>query len=112
MAYQEIALPPNYPTDGTIFTAGPGFWRLPPGETQWQPAATGILSTSNVSAIAVAPDYASSHTLLAATVEYLSEGVSSNVWRSEDGGINWQRSDIGLAQRRVAQSGFLAALCR
>jgi photosystem II stability/assembly factor-like uncharacterized protein len=96
MAYQKIALPPNYPMDGTVFTAGPGFWRLPPGETQWQPATTGILSNSNVSAIAVAPDYATSHTLLAATVEYLSEGVSSNVWRSEDGGVNWQRSDVGL----------------
>jgi photosystem II stability/assembly factor-like uncharacterized protein len=94
--YQEIALPPNYPADSTVFVAGPGFWRLPPGETQWQSGATGILSTSNVSAIAVAPNYSTSHTLLAASYDYPDVNVQSAVYRSEDGGVNWQRSDIGL----------------
>ncbi len=94
--YQEIALPPNYSSDSTIFVAGPGFWRLPPGETQWQPAASGILSTTNVNAIAVAPNYTTSHMLLAASVEYPDVNPHSAVYRSEDGGVNWQRSDIGL----------------
>ena len=94
--YRKIALPPNYPDDSTIFVAGPGFWRLPPGETQWQSAATGILSTTNIGAIAVAPNYTASHKLLAASVEYLPEGLRSAIFRSEDGGVNWQRSDIGL----------------
>jgi photosystem II stability/assembly factor-like uncharacterized protein len=94
--YQEIALPPNYPSDSTVFVAGPGFWRLPPGETLWQSSASGILSTTNVNAIAVAPNYAQSHTLLAASVEYPDVTPQSVVFRSEDGGVNWQRSDIGL----------------
>ncbi len=94
--YKEIALPPNYPADGTVFAAGPGFWRLPPGETLWQPAASGILSTTNVNAMAVAPNYAQSHTLLAAIVEYPDIYPQSAVFRSEDGGVNWQHSDVGL----------------
>jgi len=94
--YRKIALPPNYPDDSTIFVAGPGFWRLPPGETQWQLAASGILSTTYVNAIAVAPNYTTSHTLLAASYDYPDVNVQSAVYRSEDGGMNWQRSDIGL----------------
>ena len=94
--YRWIALPPNYPDDSTIFVASPGFWRLPPGETEWQPAASGILSTTDISAIAVAPNYTQSHTLLAATVDYEMDGGHSSVFRSEDGGVNWQRSDSGL----------------
>jgi photosystem II stability/assembly factor-like uncharacterized protein len=94
--YQEIALLPNYPSDSTVFVAGPGFWRLPSGETQWQPAASGILSTTYVNAIAVAPNYTTSHTLLAASYEYPDANPSSAVFRSEDGGVNWQRSDSGL----------------
>ncbi len=94
--YRLIALPPNYPSDSTVFAAGPGFWRLPPGETLWQSAASGILSTTELSAIAVAPNYTQSHTLLAASVEYPDVDPLSAVFRSEDGGVNWQRSDIGL----------------
>jgi hypothetical protein len=55
------------------------------------------VSTTNLSALAVAPDYATSHTLLAASVEYpLTGGMRSTVFRSEDGGVNWQPSDGGL----------------
>ncbi len=94
--YQHLALPPNYPVDATVFAAGPGFWRLPSGETVWRPAASGLLSTTSISTIAVAPNYAGNHTLLAASVEYPTEGVRSAVLRSDDGGVNWQPSDIGL----------------
>ncbi len=94
--YRHLALPPNYPADTTIFAAGPGFWRLPPGETMWQPAASGLLSVTNISAIAVSPNYTASHTLLAVTAEYSNATTLSMVLRSEDGGLNWQPSDIGV----------------
>jgi hypothetical protein len=91
-----VALPPNYPTDSTIFAANYGFWRLPPGETLWQPAASGIVSTSYVSALAVAPNYTTSHTLLATSYDYTLNGLRSTVWRSDDGGVNWLVSGSGL----------------
>jgi photosystem II stability/assembly factor-like uncharacterized protein len=92
-----VALPPNYPTDSTVFAANYGFWRLPPGETVWQPAASGIVSSTHVSALAVAPNYTTSHTLLATIYDYTMEGLHSAVLRSDDGGVNWQPSDSGLA---------------
>jgi photosystem II stability/assembly factor-like uncharacterized protein len=92
-----VALPPNYPTDSTLFVANSGFWRLPPGETVWQPASSGIMSITYVSALAVAPNYTTSHTLLATSYDYPMDGLRSAVWRSDDGGINWQLSDIGLS---------------
>jgi photosystem II stability/assembly factor-like uncharacterized protein len=92
-----VALPPNYPTDSTIFVANYGFWRLPPGESLWQPAASGIMSTTIVTALAVAPNYTTSHTLLATIDYYQSEGLRPTIWRSDDGGMNWQSSGIGLA---------------
>ena len=104
--YWYIALPPNYPTDSTIFTAGPGFWRLPPGETMWQPAASGLLSTTNVSAIAVSPNYSTSHTLLAATIDYSNVNLVSALLRSEDGGVNWLPSDVGLPQVELRSIAF------
>jgi hypothetical protein len=94
--YQAIALPPNYPNDGTVFAIGPGFWRLPAGETTWQPAASGILSTTNIAAIAVAPNYSTSHTLLLAVGDYQLDGLHADVLRSDDGGVNWQTSGVGL----------------
>jgi hypothetical protein len=78
--------------DSTIFAADSGFWRLPPGETVWQPAASGLLSTTNVAAVAIAPNYTQSQTLLAAPID----GDHSTLFRSDDGGVNWQPSDSGL----------------
>ena len=102
--YWAMALPPNYPDDSTLFAAGPGFWRLPPGETEWQAAASGILSTTNIAAIAVAPNYSTTHTLLAASVEYpLTGGLQSIVYRSDDGGVNWQPSNTGLPDTDCAR---------
>ncbi len=99
----HVAVPPNYPADSTIFAAGSGFWRLPPGETLWQPVASGILTTTDVLALAVAPNYTTSHTVLAATSELLSDYTSRlGVFRSDDGGVNWQPSDIGLPEGVLA----------
>ncbi len=105
--YWAMALPPNYPDDSTLFAAGPGFWRLPPGETEWQAAASGILSTTNIAAIAVAPNYSTTHTLLAASVEYpLTGGLQSIVYRSDDGGVNWQPSNTGLPDTELRSLAF------
>ena len=87
-----VAVPPNYPVDSTIFAAGSGFWRLLPGETIWQPAASGLLSTTSVAAVTVAPNYAQSQMLLALRID----GDHSTLFRSDDGGVNWQPSDSGL----------------
>jgi photosystem II stability/assembly factor-like uncharacterized protein len=103
---QHIALPPNYPADATVFAAGAGFWRLPPGETVWQPAASGLMSTTDVSAIAVAPNYSATHTLLAVTSEYSGSESFAAVLRSDDGGINWQPSDIGVPEGDLRSIAF------
>ncbi len=96
-ATQRVALPPDYPTDATVFAAGPGVWRLPPGETIWQPAASGILTTTDMTALVVAPNYTTSHTLLAVTAELLSDYTRHyGVFRSDDGGVNWQPSGLGV----------------
>lgn len=96
---QQVALPPNYPTDGTIFAAGqPGIWRLLPGATTWEPAASIPYTLSYVTSLVVSPDYAHDRTLLAATTWYTGTGGPTHygVLRSNDGGITWQASDTGL----------------
>jgi hypothetical protein len=106
---QLVALPPNYPTDETIFAAGAGigFWRLPPGATIWQPAATGPLSNTIVIAFAVAPDYATSQTLLAAGWWWSQDDqLHYGVFRSDDGGVNWQPSGAGVADRELRDIAF------
>jgi photosystem II stability/assembly factor-like uncharacterized protein len=90
------ALPPSYPADSTIFAAGTGFWRLPPGQTVWQPAASGIVSTTDITALAVAPNYTQSQTLLAGTIGYEANSWYTRVLRSDDGGVSWQTSAVGL----------------
>ena len=104
--YLYLALTPDYPVDETLFAAGPGIWRLPSGETQWQPAASGVVSTTNVSAFAVSPNYTTSHTLLAATVDYTNIPLTSAMLRSDDGGVNWQPSRVGLPDMELNSIAF------
>jgi photosystem II stability/assembly factor-like uncharacterized protein len=102
-----VALPPDYPTDETIFAAGSGFWRLPPGATSWQPVATGSLSNTVLVEFAVAPDYAASQTLLAAGWQWsLDDQVHYDVFRSDDGGVNWQPSGTGVTDRELRDVAF------
>jgi len=104
--YRHFALPPNYLDDSTLFAAGPGFWRLPPGETMWQPATSGLLSVTSVSALAIAPNYTTTHTLLLATVDNQTTGPISEVLRSDDGGIYWEPSDIGVPDGDLRSIAF------
>jgi hypothetical protein len=93
----QVALPPNYPTDRTVFAGGQGFWRLPPDAIEWEPSP-GLGQDYGVSAIAVSPDYAADQTLLA-TASWIDDPAGQQrhaVFRSADGGVNWQRADAGL----------------
>ncbi len=104
---RRIALPPNYPVDGTIFAGGgQGFWRLPAGETTWQPAASGLVSTTSVSAIAVAPNYTDSQTLLAVASWLSSTALHGGVFHSADGGINWQTASTGVPDAELRGVAF------
>ena len=97
---------PTIPTDATVFAAGPGIWRLPPGETIWQ-SASGVLTTTDINALVVAPNYTTTHTLLAITVELSSDYTSHyGVVRSDDGGVNWQPSGVGVPDVELRAIAF------
>lgn len=100
----QVALPPNYPTDSTIFAGGAkGFWRLLPGETMWQTAVSGLTDSHYISALAVSPAYASDQTLLAlaswSTPDYTTH---FGVFTSTDGGANWIQVGTGLPNEPLA----------
>lgn len=104
---QYIALPPDYPTDATLFVGGSqGVWRLPQGETTWQPALTGITSQHTVIAIATSPDYANDGALLAIAYHITPGGQEFDVYRSQDRGLNWQESDMGIPAAELFDVSF------
>ena len=93
----HVALPPTYPADGTLFAGGAGFWRLPPGAGIWQLAATGLLSETQITSLAVSPDYAVDQALVATAQRTEADwSTSSGVYRSTDGGVTWERLTVGL----------------
>ena len=100
----RVALPPNYPTDGTIFACGEGFWRLPPGGTEWE-LASGLDSTYTVRSIAVSPNYAADRALLATALWFIEPAGRQRyaVFRSTDGGVDWQIADAGLPESEQMQ---------
>jgi len=105
---QVVALPPDYPADGSLFAAGDGFWRLPGGATTWEPAASGLYSNTHVASLAVSPSYAADRTLLA-TARRQEDSLGPffyDVFRSTDGGQNWQPSGTGLPDVELGHVTF------
>mgnify|MGYP000343349069 CR=1 FL=1 len=93
----HVALPPTYPTDGTLFAGGSGFWRLPPGAEVWQLAATELRTDTQVTSLAVSPNYAVDQTLFATAQRNEPDfSITSGIYRSTDGGANWVRLTVGL----------------
>ena len=101
----QVALPPNYPVDGTIFAGGQGFWRLPPGATEWE-LAMGLDSSCYVQSIAVSPDYATDRTLLAAALWFVEPAGRQrySLFRSIDGGATWEQAGAGLPESEQMRS--------
>lgn len=103
----QVSLTPNYPADGTVFAGGSyGFWRLPSGSTNWQPAASGLLSNTTVLAIAVSPEYTTSHTLLAVSRWFSGAQSHYGMFRSGDSGLNWQPANAGLPDTELRDVKF------
>jgi photosystem II stability/assembly factor-like uncharacterized protein len=105
----QVALPPNYPADGTVFAGGgKGFWRLPEGETMWQMAASGLSEQHHVTAVAISPAYVSDQTLL--LTASLSDPVTFvnhfSAYLSTDGGVNWTAVNAGLPDRSLTDVAF------
>jgi photosystem II stability/assembly factor-like uncharacterized protein len=105
----QVALPPNYPVDETIFAGGAnGFWRLPPGETIWQTAVSGLTDSHCILALAVSPAYATDQTLLALTSwnNPSDNTLHYGIFTSSDGGVNWTQVGAGLPNEQLVGLTF------
>ena len=104
-----VALPPNYSADSTIFAGANGFWRLPPGATTWELAASGLVTGTYVGTLAVSPNYAADSTLLATGWWYEEGSVPRDgLFRSTDGGVHWDVVGTGLPDEFGGPVGFSA----
>ncbi|UCC64062.1 MAG: hypothetical protein JSV36_03100, partial [Anaerolineae bacterium] len=104
-----VALPPNYPTEEPLFAAGgEGFWRLPPGATTWEPAASGLVSDTYVTSFALSPNYSLDGTLLATASWQEEPGgrLRYGVFLSSDGGVHWGLANAGLPQAAMHKVAF------
>jgi hypothetical protein len=104
---RQIAVSPNYAADNTLLAvSGGGIWRSTDSGEQWRRLRGGLPEGEGSNwVVAFSPSYAGDHTIFAGgdRNEYWGEGV----WRSTDGGANWQAQWAGLAHRRI--NGFYLA---
>ncbi len=102
-----IALPPNYPDDSSLFVGGSrGFWRLPPGESVWQPSLSGLSNQHTVVSLAISPDFENDNTLLAVAHSAAPGGSLYGVFRSLDGGVNWHPTNAGTGTAALFDVSF------
>ncbi|HZY42842.1 MAG TPA: hypothetical protein VFF59_12685, partial [Anaerolineae bacterium] len=96
---------PNYPTDQTLFASTPDARLLKSidgGET-WTP----VLSYA-ITALAISPAYGASQTLYAGVRETASS--SGDIYRSSDGGTNWQKLNTGIPSIWNNQPSTISAI--
>ena len=79
---------------------------MPPNATAWELAASGLTTDTRVIAIAVSPNYAADHILLATAGWSEGSTQHSGVFRSTDGGVNWQLTNTGLPDMAIRYIAF------
>jgi photosystem II stability/assembly factor-like uncharacterized protein len=86
----SVAFSPNFAHDRTIFATalGQGLWQSADGGESWE-----FLMETSANAVAVSPGFAEAPILFLAT--------DLGIFRSENGGQNWQEANQGLTGRAV-----------
>src|SRR6266852_3307362 len=79
-----------------VGTVGTGAWVSPDGGDSWRPVRTGLWSESRIFGFAVHPG--EPHTVLA--------GADDGIYRSEDGGQNFERLDSPMNTLAVWKVAF------
>jgi len=105
----RLALPPNYPGDGRLFVGSDnGFWSTPDGGATWAKALTGLNGNQYIVEMAVSPNFAADHTLLAAASWSNPPDYTQHyaLFRSTDGGVNWQQAMAGLPEEGIGGVAF------
>jgi len=105
----RLALPPDYPEDGRLFVGSSnGFWATTDGGVTWDKAATGLNGDQYVTELALSPDFAADHTMLAAAswsnppdyTQYYA------MFRSTNGGVDWSPVMTGLPEEAFGGVAF------
>ncbi len=103
---RQLAVSPNFAADSTLLAVnGEGIYRSTDGGQRWLRLHGGLPEGQGSNwIVAFSPTYASDKTIFAGgdRGEFWGEGV----WRSQDGGDNWQAAWGGLEQRRIHQFFF------
>lgn len=98
----HLAISPDYAYDHTLFVGGRvgdsfglGVWRSTDGGETWQPVWQGLRHLK-VDRLAISPDYARDHTLLAyCAYDLFWQGdAGASLFRSQDGGETWQQAAL------------------
>ncbi|MGD0997122.1 MAG: hypothetical protein ABR941_02215 [Thermoleophilia bacterium] len=95
----SVAVSPAYASDHTLFAGGTWFGpsctlKSTSGGASWTTVNTGLpAKDAHVSSLAISPDYATDHTVFAAT--------NLGVYESTSGGASWTAIDAGLTDLAV-----------
>jgi photosystem II stability/assembly factor-like uncharacterized protein len=102
----ELAVSPNYARDQTIFaaTSGDGVQRATDGGFIWAK----VLDTPLVTALAISPVYGAGQTVYAAA--RTGAGAPTTLYRSSNGGQNWQPLDGAIPPEQNGQPLTISSL--